>query len=263
MRWFYMQDGKKQEQGPFDKLRMQQLVTEGIITNDTLVRNDNLLGWTTYGHLLDEAQSKTRSQQKPAAPPRPLEGPGACSECGSHYSADALVEYRGQRVCQSCAPLVLKRLGAAASAGLQYAGFWIRFGAKMIDGVVLFVPLMAINLVFIFLIPAMDFSGDYSGEFTPATVAALVLMYFLQIAIPLAYTTFFVGRYAATPGKMALGLKVVMPEGGRVSYARALGRHFAEFLSQITLYIGYIIAGFDDQKRALHDHVAGTRVIIK
>ena len=42
---------------------------------------------------------------------------------------------------------------------------------------------------------------------------------------------------------------------------RAVGRYFAQWLSAFILYIGYIIAGFDSEKRALHDHICDTRVI--
>ena len=72
---------------------------------------------------------------------------------------------------------------------------------------------------------------------------------------------FFLGKFGATPGKMACKLKVVRPDGERISYARALGRHFAEMLSGIILYIGYIMAAFDEEKRTLHDRICDTRVI--
>jgi uncharacterized RDD family membrane protein YckC len=62
---------------------------------------------------------------------------------------------------------------------------------------------------------------------------------------------------------MACGIKVVRPDGDRVSYARALGRYFAEILSGLILAIGYIMAAFDSEKRALHDHICSTRVVKK
>jgi uncharacterized RDD family membrane protein YckC len=49
--------------------------------------------------------------------------------------------------------------------------------------------------------------------------------------------------------------------GGKIGYGRAFGRSCAEILSQLICAIGYIIAAFDDQKRALHDHMCNTRVI--
>jgi uncharacterized RDD family membrane protein YckC len=81
------------------------------------------------------------------------------------------------------------------------------------------------------------------------------------MVIGCAYETFFLVRYAATPGKMALGLKVVRPDGSKLDTGRAVGRYFSKLLSAMILYIGYIMAGFDSQKRALHDIICDTRVV--
>jgi uncharacterized RDD family membrane protein YckC len=62
---------------------------------------------------------------------------------------------------------------------------------------------------------------------------------------------------------MACGLRVVMPDGASISYGRAMGRTLAEFVSGLVCYIGYIIVAFDKEKRALHDHIANTRVVRK
>jgi uncharacterized RDD family membrane protein YckC len=75
------------------------------------------------------------------------------------------------------------------------------------------------------------------------------------------YSWFFLKRYAATPGKMALGIKIVRSDGSPLSTGRILGRYFSEMLSTMILMIGYIMAGFDDERRALHDRICDTRVI--
>jgi uncharacterized RDD family membrane protein YckC len=265
MKWFYMQGA--QEQGPFEKDRMQELVRLGTIGNDTYVRNDRNLNWTTYGRLVEIAVSSSPdNHERPTGeqprPEQPEAEPGTalCSECGDSYTTSRLVTYRGRNVCATCSPAMLRRIGEGAPAE-RYAGFWIRFLAKLIDGLIILVPLAALNMALASVIPELDVWGNYTGELTPPVVAGLALMHMLQLAIPLGYSTFFVGRYSATPGKMALGLRIILPGGGRVSYARALGRHLAELLSRIILYGGYIMAGFDIEKRALHDHIAGTRVI--
>ena len=54
-----------------------------------------------------------------------------------------------------------------------------------------------------------------------------------------------------------------MADGSKISYQRAFGRAWADILSGMICYIGYIIAGFDKEKRALHDHICQTRVIYK
>ena len=84
-----------------------------------------------------------------------------------------------------------------------------------------------------------------------------------QYAVPAIYESWCVGKFAATPGKMACKLKVVLPDGGQVSYPRAIGRHFAKYISGMILLIGYIMAAFDKQKRSLHDRICDTRVIQK
>jgi uncharacterized RDD family membrane protein YckC len=53
----------------------------------------------------------------------------------------------------------------------------------------------------------------------------------------------------------------VSPDGGKISYMRAAGRYFAKILSGIILYIGFIMAFWDDEKKALHDIICQTRVI--
>jgi uncharacterized RDD family membrane protein YckC len=75
------------------------------------------------------------------------------------------------------------------------------------------------------------------------------------------YSAFFVGTYGATPGKMVCRIKIVNADGSKVSYGKAIGRYFAELLNAFTLYIGYIIAAFDDEKRTLHDRICNTRVV--
>ena len=85
----------------------------------------------------------------------------------------------------------------------------------------------------------------------------------IQILIGITYEVVLIGKYGATVGKMACKIKVVTAEGGPVSYLRAFGRYFAKLLSAVTCLIGYIIAGFDDQKRALHDRICNTRVVYK
>jgi uncharacterized RDD family membrane protein YckC len=83
----------------------------------------------------------------------------------------------------------------------------------------------------------------------------------LAILLGIAYEVYFIGSTGATPGKMALKLKVIRADGAPVDYGLALGRYFAKILSALILLIGYIMAGFDEQKRALHDRICDTRVV--
>ncbi|WP_423824674.1 RDD family protein [Salinibacter ruber] len=69
--------------------------------------------------------------------------------------------------------------------------------------------------------------------------------------------------YQATPGKLALGIKVSDLEERPVGLGRATGRHFGKILSTVVLFIGFIIAGMTEKKQALHDIMAGCLVINK
>jgi uncharacterized RDD family membrane protein YckC len=56
-------------------------------------------------------------------------------------------------------------------------------------------------------------------------------------------------------------MRIVRSDFSRLTYRRAAIRFFAKMLSDLTMYIGYLMVGFDPQRRALHDHIADTRVI--
>ncbi|MGE5840070.1 MAG: RDD family protein [Deltaproteobacteria bacterium] len=172
-----------------------------------------------------------------------------CSQCGMVYFDDELVQFGDALVCGKCKPLFVQKLkeGVTVAGEMVYAGFWIRFGAKFIDGILLGITGFVL--------------GFLGSLIVRQPVAVVVVENVLSFALSVAYATYFVGAYSATPGKMACGLKVVRPDGEKISYARACGRFFAEFVSSLTLAIGYIMAAFDGEKRALHDRICDTRVI--
>ena len=60
---------------------------------------------------------------------------------------------------------------------------------------------------------------------------------------------------------MSLGLKLIRSDGTKLSFGRIIGRYFAEWISTLLLFMGYIMAGFDEEKRSLHDRICDTRVI--
>ncbi len=62
---------------------------------------------------------------------------------------------------------------------------------------------------------------------------------------------------------MALGIIVTDIAGQRISFGRAVARDLSKILSVLTLGIGYLIIGFTEEKRGLHDYIAGTLVINK
>lgn len=81
------------------------------------------------------------------------------------------------------------------------------------------------------------------------------------LTLRMLYFVGFHGVLGATPGKMFFGMRVVLADGEALSVPRALARHLAEFVSIAGLGMGYLIAPFHPERRALHDLVVGTRVI--
>ncbi len=241
MDWYYAKD--EQQIGPIDQAQFDALVTEGAIDLSTLVWHQDMADWQPYGEVA------TQATQAPVAA-----GTSSCAECGRSFPVDEMVSYSGSYVCAECKPIFFQRVreGVPLDQGFEYGGFWIRFGAKVIDNIIL----SAIQVPLVF---AAAMASASAPESTGAAYSLLSLL--IGWGLPIAYTVFFLGKFAATPGKMVCGLKVVRPTGERITYLRALGRWFAEILSALIFLIGYIMAAFDDEKRTLHDRICDTRVV--
>ena len=138
-----------------------------------------------------------------------------------------------------------------AAAGDEYAGFWMRLLAWIIDSVI-----MAIGLAFagpLFAVAEQLDSGfSYTGF--PAGVMRLIIV--------AAYYVVLTGIQGQTVGKMALGIRVVRRNGRvpGIGYA-ALREVVGKFISAIALFLGFLWAGWDSEKQGWHDKIAGTRVI--
>jgi uncharacterized RDD family membrane protein YckC len=193
-----------------------------------------------------------------------------CSQCGQPAPLDEFARFGDTLVCPNCKNSYIQKIRegvAPAQPAFRYAGFWIRFVAALIDGIILGVVGSAVQLLLLgsafgpMLRMRPDEPPDEALAAFGAIMGTLALSMLINTAIGAAYEGFFISRVGATPGKMALGLKVVRPNGGPVSLGRAVGRYFAKMLSFMTFCIGYIMAGFDAQKRAMHDMICDTRVI--
>jgi uncharacterized RDD family membrane protein YckC len=191
-----------------------------------------------------------------------------CSECGQPRSLDDLAHFGDTLICANCKNRYEQKLreGVAPNYAIvchvQYCGFWIRFVAAIIDGII--VGVFNSIVQFVLLKPLM-LGTQMQGDPTPAAAMAALgmagILALIGMAFNALYEGFFIGKLGATPGKMALGMKVVRSDGSRVGYGRAFGRYFAKILSYLILLIGYLMAAWDSEKRALHDMICDTRVI--
>jgi len=252
MPWYFAEHGK--QVGPLSEADFDTAVRAGRVAPDTLVWRDGMKDWTPYGQTLADAAPGPAPE---AAPETAVEAAtGVCAECGQSFPLADMIAYDGVTVCAACKPTFFQRVqeGAAIPGVVEYGGFWHRFLAKFLDGLIMGAVNMALTFMTIGLI------AKASGS--PArTLSIQVATWVVQWTLTGLYYVFFHGRFGATPGKMALRLKVIRSDGSPLTYGRAFGRYFGDMLSQITLYIGYIMAAFDDEKRALHDRICDTRVI--
>ena len=248
MSWYYAQNGK--QLGPVSESEFQAAIGSGAITGETLVWREGLPEWKKY-----------KDAGAAVATAGPVSsgtfGSAACVECGQMFPQTEMVQFGTNWVCGGCKPQYVQKLkeGMTIGGAMDYAGFWVRVGAKIVDLIIMQVFSMLLGVIF----GAAGF-GSGSG-YDRTHLVATVLLVILQMTFTLGYGTFFVGKYGATPGKMACKLKVVREDGSPVGFGLAFGRLWAEMVSAIILYIGYMMAGWDPEKRALHDRICSTRVI--
>ncbi len=201
----------------------------------------------------------------------PVETPAPrmyCGECGGSYPVQDLARFGNHFVCVNCKPAYVQRMRegvqpvGATMAAVHYGGFWIRALALMIDGLILGV--VTVPVAVIMVMGSGGIKVDTPNPDIAKIFALEAVVGLFSLVVGLLYQGYFVSQRGGTPGKLALGLKVVNAvDGSYPSVAKAIGRYFAYILSGVVLYIGYIIAAFDSEKRALHDHICATRVIYK
>ncbi|HEX5961440.1 MAG TPA: RDD family protein [Rhodanobacteraceae bacterium] len=141
-----------------------------------------------------------------------------------------------------------------------YAGFWLRVVAWLIDGLLL-APVYVLSYLVVqgsSAVPlAMQPGGLLPFHVWPSLWAVGLLVPWLYFALCEA------SRWQATPGKLALGLRVTDEYGRRTGFARASGRFFGKLVSSMILDVGYLLAGWTARKQALHDFMAGCCVVRK
>ena len=137
----------------------------------------------------------------------------------------------------------------------EYAGFWRRFFAQLVDGIVLVIPFRILDSVMERILAENEFNLVRSLMVIAAWIVAYIVVPWLYVALQLSSV------HQATLGKRALGIVVTDLKGGRISFGRATGRYFADYISTITLMIGYLIQPFTAKRQALHDIIAKTLVV--
>lgn len=230
--WHYL-NGKGERQGPVDAERIAALLAAGELSNSSLLWREGLPEWTAISGLraelgLPAAQVSAAATSNAYAPPR----------ASLRDAADEPVD--GEVVP---------------------AGFLRRWVALFIDQMV--VGMVYYAVFFTLLIGFGAAGAGLGGEgFERAMLGVTLVAYPIYFLIAGAYYVGFESSASqATPGKLLLSIKVTDAQGGRLSLGHALGRWAAAALSYLTLFIGFLMAAFTEQKKALHDYVSATQVV--
>ena len=138
-----------------------------------------------------------------------------------------------------------------------YGNFGQRFLASFIDGIL---------IIFVnYFIGKFIGGANLVNEIRYSSISTMTIVgELLEVAVGVIY---FAGMESsasqATLGKQALGLIVTDVNGNRISFGKATGRHFAKWISILTLLIGYLMNTWDSRGQTLHDKIAGTLVVKK
>lgn len=181
-----------------------------------------------------------------------------CVRCDRTFCPDCLVLLKGSRFCAGCKTNAVKDMQSGLSAtgsGLQLAGLGARIAAVVIDQFVM----GAISMVFFFILIGIV-AGTQSNPDSIVMPLAVFGFYGLMFASMFCYHALMLQWKGQTLGKMAVRIKVVTPEGGPISPGQAWIRVLVWFFLSGCL-IDYLPAFFNDEKMAIHDMAARTRVV--
>ncbi len=153
----------------------------------------------------------------------------------------------------------------------KYAGFWWRFLAIIIDGLIVGViqwiiiaPILAavgLGVASTVTSGNMEMDSTAAVGMVGAVIGAVMVTWLLTaVAGWLYFALMESSKFQGTIGKLALGIVVTDMDGNKVSFGKATGRYFGKIISAIILYVGFMMAGFTEKKQGLHDILAGTLV---
>lgn len=143
----------------------------------------------------------------------------------------------------------------------ELAGRGARLGGAFIDGLILSIVFW--GAVFLF--------GSFDSVLKGNTSASMIALMFLGwLGIFLVFNGYLLATKGQTIGKLAVGTRIVSSENGRIlPLWKLIGLRYVPFYA-----LGYVpIVGpllglvnilliFRQDRRCLHDHVAGTKVIV-
>jgi uncharacterized RDD family membrane protein YckC len=144
----------------------------------------------------------------------------------------------------------------------QYAGFWQRFAAALIDGLLMMMVFCPLGMMLGVFGAIAEESGGGAEAMQAASAGLSLLIQVISAVVGWLYEALLTSsNWQGTVGKKLLGIRVTDLDGNRISFGRATGRHFAKYVSQMICLIGFIMVLFTERKQGLHDMIASTLVL--
>lgn len=149
----------------------------------------------------------------------------------------------------------------------SYAGFWIRLISRLVDGVIVGIPLSIILVVLLAIGGGAVNATSNSDQNTQNAAAglaggALLLFYLIAIVATVAYQVYFWGTSGQTIAMRLFHLKVVdATTGAPIGIGRAVVRWLMTIVNSWACYVGWIWVAFDARKQGWHDKVASSVVL--
>ncbi len=265
--WYFVSNNERY--GPLPAAALAQYLQDGRITAETLVWRQGMNDWEPLARRHEEIAGSV-------PPPAAEDAAGASAAGGSTSLADLTADLGGrdmrldvmseqgssnfdigESISKKYPPVGGMGGGAGGAVAItDYAGFFQRFIAVIIDGIITGVLGVLIGLILGIALAAAGqaeavASGQYDAIFN--AIGALVGLNY--------YAYFESSAMQATPGKKLLGLAVTGVDGNRIGFFRAFGRNLGKYLSLLILMIGFLMQPFTPRKQALHDMMAGCLVL--
>lgn len=268
--WYYA-DASHARQGPVPMPELLRLRQAGQIGEETLLWREGLAQWQPLRALAHEfvpspglpsaGDWALEAIETPPAAAASAPDTGWASSPGTGRVAPADGQWQASPYAPPSAP-VGQPDAIVLGHEVVLAGFRKRLAAYVIDGLIVTVAGMIVGGLIGGVIGGVLAVSGNGGPMGFALIQVVANL--LSIIITAAYYTWFhASQSMATPGKMAVGIKVVRVDGARISLARSVGRYFATWLSALVLCIGFLMAAFTQRKQALHDMVCDTLVVDK
>ncbi|ULU26007.1 RDD family protein [Dyella terrae] len=233
-------DGERH--GPYKEVDVRQWLRSGQVSPDDLGWYEGMADWTPLSTLFPDE----RSAEPPAFSATPPAPPA--------YAA---------------APIASN--GSAVAALDDYAGFWKRVAAYILDALVLWIPntilstMLGASKAAEAYMQAKLAAGDDPQMALQALDAYMHALWPALIAQTIVSWLYFAlcesSAWQGTVGKLALGIRVTDMDGKRIGFGRATGRYFAKIISAFTLCIGFLMVAWTQRKQGLHDLLAQTLVL--